>query len=81
MIFYGHGSVWDARKGGRLCRFENGKAEVVDPVDCSYLIKLGYKHDPIDYGDVVVPIDPVNEAPKKRGRKPKAVENGDVDDN
>jgi len=51
MIFYGNGSVWDSRKSGTLCRFVNGECEVSKETDISYLIRLGYKHEPIDYGD------------------------------
>jgi len=45
MIFYGHGSVWDKRRGGILCRFSDGKFETVDPSEIGYLVKAGYKND------------------------------------
>lgn len=51
MIFYGNGKVWDARRGGVLCRFVNGQADITDRSEIAYLIKQGYDHEPIDYGD------------------------------
>lgn len=54
MKFYGIGLVWDTRKGGVLCRFVNGECEVSKETDISYLVRLGYKHDAIDYEDNMV---------------------------
>lgn len=79
MIFYGNGVVWDSRTNSRLCRFVDGKCEVTDTNEIAYLVRAGYKHDAIDYGDVVLEEKPVQEKtdegiaqPKKRGRKTNA---------
>lgn len=68
MKFYGIGSVWDARKNGTLCRFVNGECEVSKETDISYLIRLGYKHDEIDYGDNQ-PVETVDEPEDKPKHK------------
>lgn len=85
MIFYGNGSVWNPKNNSRLCRFIDGKCEVTDDNEIAFLVRAGYKHDAIDYGDenpVEAPVideeqaDPVKYEPpapvKKRGRKANA---------
>ena len=82
MIFYGNGVVWNPKKNSRLCRFVNGKCEVTDKNEIAFLVRAGYKHEPIDYGDEVkeqevVPVEAPAEvvAPtKKRVRKTNASE-------
>ena len=76
MIFYGNGVVWNAKTSSRLCRFVDGKCEVTDENEIAYLVRAGYSHDPIDYGDEPV----ITEQPEleviadkpKRGRKANA---------
>lgn len=51
MIFYGNGAVWNPKNNSRLCRFVDGKCEVTDKNEIAFLVRAGYKHDPIDYGD------------------------------
>lgn len=51
MIFYGNGAVWNPKNNSRLCRFIDGKCEVTDKNEIAFLVRAGYKHDPIDYGD------------------------------
>ena len=63
----------------RLCRFINGKCDVTDDNEIAFLVRAGYAHDPIDYGDkieqesgAVAPIDPATV--KTRRRKANASE-------
>lgn len=82
MIFYGNGVVWNPKKNSRLCRFVNGRCEVTDKNEIAFLVRAGYKHEPIDYGDEVkeqkvIPVEAPAEvvAPtKKRVRKTNASE-------
>lgn len=82
MIFYGNGVVWNPKKNSRLCRFVNGQCEVTDKNEIAFLVRAGYKHEPIDYGDEVkepevIPVEAPAEvvAPtKKRVRKTNASE-------
>lgn len=78
MIFYGNGSVWNPKNNSRLCRFIDGKCDVTDENEIAFLVRAGYAHDPIDYGDK--PIEPIIEPEadqievslKKRTRKTNA---------
>lgn len=76
MIFYGNGSVWNPKNNSRLCRFIDGKCEVTDDNEIAFLVRAGYKHDAIDYGDINDPIaepeKPVELPTVKRGRKANA---------
>lgn len=80
MIFYGNGVVWNPKNNSRLCRFVNGQCEVTDKNEIAFLVRAGYKHEPIDYGDKEPEAVPA-EAPekvaaptKKRVRKTNASE-------
>lgn len=84
MIFYGNGVVWNPKNNSRLCRFVNGLCEVTDKNEIAFLVRAGYKHEPIDYGDEAPEQKPVEAlveeqtkvaAPtKKRVRKTNASE-------
>lgn len=73
MIFYGNGSVWDSRVNKVLCSFIDGKCEVSKETDISFLVRHGYKHEPIEYKDNVEKVKTIEvelEAkPKVRPRK------------
>lgn len=73
MIFYGNGVVWNAKTNSKLCRFVDGKCEVTDENEIAFLVRAGYSHDPIDYGDepVMPEQEPIADKPK-RGRKANA---------
>lgn len=80
MIFYGKGSVWNPKTNSILCRFREGKCEVTDKNEIAFLVRAGYEHEPIDYGDEkTTEVKSVEQsvketAPKKRVRKTNASE-------
>lgn len=78
MIFYGKGVVWNPKTHSRLCRFVDGKCDVTDENEIAFLVRAGYAHDPIDYGDekpVEAPVIdeaqvyPVKDEPPAPGKK------------
>lgn len=65
MIFYGKGVVWNPKKHSRLCRFVDGKCDVTDENEIAFLVRAGYAHEPIDYGDKVEPVNETVEETEK----------------